>query len=594
MSASGSSDIVENQAIPVSSNHESAINSDEIDESSNIAKNSENEIIEQLSLKLLQQSELTNNLQHRIATLNTQLNQTKTQLLQARREKHEADLEVTRLSTEVENITQELFEQANVQVAEANQDAYNVKQLNDRLAQTIKEKDTTIEILQAELASLKDIITSNEYPKTGLSDNLKKTSSSNVIPTSDAEQDIPESAHFKSKLLEQYNNQLIYTPLFNQIRFDLPPFMLFSDALMPRKNDASRLTYDLKSSKFYSKLLEELGDTLRLDKAPALQSLKMRWNKKIFLQDLVDRNVNIQPLSAATEVWKSQTLQKYIPMPVSPQGQNNEDSQLTRVATISQHESSYDPEMFSLATNTNLQEQSQAAPLALVTSCGLCGETRKDLNFSRLYHLRFDSLDDDKSKRDYPLCINCANKYRAVVELLKFVASLNPLDLPPHIDLDDYIRASWLKFVELKSKLWYTANIGIWSEKEMFGLVYGWQNLWLTSNKSKLEEGKEKKNNRVDDSSGEPSEIDSETTVLSKQKSRGWTGWSDIIAQSPNDSAIKVEIDVGTNNKTQTGIGETDKTMESKSTGSESADETPFTDAVDEINKEHKSVDDDR
>ncbi|TID30363.1 hypothetical protein CANINC_001065 [Pichia inconspicua] len=540
----------------------------------NLSNGNENQIIEQLSLKLLQQSELTNNLQHHIATLNTQVNQLKSQLVQSRKEKHEADLEVTRLSTEVENITQELFEQANIQVAEANQDAFNIKQLNERLVQTIKEKDTTIEILQAELVSLKEIITNNEHVNKASFNDQQNSSTPDMMMIQQSKPQIPENAYFKSELLQQYNDQLIYSPVFNQIRFDLPPFILFSEALAPQSTEASKLTYDLKSSKFYTKLLEELEDTLRLDKAPALQSLKLRWNKKTFLQDLMDKNVNIQPLSAATEVWKSQTLQKYIP--TIPQGQTDENLQLSRVATISQNEVSYDPEMFSLATNTNSKEQTHAAPLALVTCCSLCGEKRKDLNFSRLYHLRFEASNDDKSKLDYPLCINCANKYRAVVELLKFVSSLNPLDLPANIRLDDYIRASWLKFVQLKSKFWHAANIGIWNEKEMFGLVYGWENSWLTSYKSMPKEIEVKRSNEIH---RDTVQDDPETTpILSKQKSKGWNGWSDIIAQSPNNTDIKVEIDVGTNSKTKK---DSDRSISIDRTemGSESTEDVSFHDA---------------
>lgn len=575
---------------------------------------SEKEIVAQLSLQLLEQSELTNKLQHHIATLNTQLNQSKQQLVQARKEKHEADLEVTRLSTEVENITQELFEQANVQVAEANEGAYNVKQLNDRLAQTIKEKDTTIEILQAELASLKHIITNTEYQSPLAADEKNNKSSGNILTESQQGQTkLPDQAHLKSRLLAPYNEKVIYSPTFNQIRFDLPPFAVFSEALIPRKSETSGWVYDLKSSKFYTKLLEELESALRLDKAPALQStLKMRWNKKTFLQNLMERNVNIQPLSAATEVWKIQTLQKYDPNSasseiVSANQSEDETLPLTRVSTISQQDTSYDPELFSLAANSS-KPPSNAAPLAVVSSCGFCGEKRKDLNFSRLYHLRLEPSTDDKShKQDYPICINCANRYRAAVELLKFVACLNPLNLQPNYELDDYIRASWMKFVMLKSKFWYATSVGIWSEKEVCGLVYGWQNEWLVNKRQIPESQAEESNNLtgpmsnskiekeidfpIEKSEDLPEETDTaaeESSTLAKRKSKDWSGWSEVLAQTTTDDNLKVGVELGKDLSQPKGEL-TSNSIDSKSGDSESAEENEFQDAHDSDNGEQLS-----
>jgi hypothetical protein len=536
----------------------------------------ETEIINQLSLKLLQQTELSNKLQQRLVEMTKQLNQQKQLLVQARREKHDADLEVTRLSTEVENITQELFEQANSQVKEANKDAHDIKQLNDRLSNTIKEKDTTIEILQSELTNLKSIISnldSVQTPNDDLKNHNKNFSNPNLISSikDNDQKNIPLSANFSSKLLTPFNERPIYTPLFNQLRFDLPAFRLFCDALLSKTSETlstSSSGFDIRTSKFFLKLLEELDEQLRLDKAPALQTLKLRWNRKSFLTDLMDKSVNIEPLSAATEAWKSQTLQKYIPndslneISTSLQQTDSDKECMPSLSRFSTNTtaSSYDPTLFKFASNnTTNSHPENVAPLAVTSSCGLCGEKRKDMNFSRLYHLRIYAHSEEKlNKVDYPLCINCANRYRTIVELLKYLASINPNTLNSETDLDDYIRSSWAKFVELKSKMWYAVNIGVWSEKEIYGLVYGWQNDWLVGKTTETKSSDNLNNKEMEpvstsiEKTPEPestptSQSSSVTESENIQESssdategKGWNGWSSVIAKSNTDSSVDV------------------------------------------------------
>lgn len=598
----------------------------------------ETDIINQLSLKLLQQTELTNTLQQRLVNITKEFDQQKRMLVQARKEKHDADLEVTRLSTEVENITQELFEQANSQVKEANEDAFNIKQLNDRLSNTIKEKDTTIEILQSELSTLKHIISNldnssnNNTPNDDSRNNSKNVSNANLPGVlNDAEKStIPQSANFNSTLLSAFNGRPIYSPLFNQLRFDLPSFKVFSDVLLTKHHESpsSKITtFDIKTSKFFIKLLEELEDMLRLDKSPALQSLKLRWNRKAFLLELMEKTVNIEPLSAVTEVWKNQTLQQYIPSisdeTSTPPVSAPETDAMPSLSNVSTNTPAapYDPSLFKYSSNTNKNssQQNNIVPLAVTTSCGLCGETRMDLNFSRLYHLRIESSlssvsspsssGEKSSKPDYPLCINCANKYRSVVELLKFVSSLNPLKLSPGVKLDDYIRSSWARYVELKARMWYSVSFGIWNDKEMFGLVYGWQNDWLVANlnekheknlnllNSKALKDEHSSSYQVSDSIPSPeqgfeeeqesgkqqepqpesqseSQLESQPDYQSESQSesqsqvsldtiprdlnnekastpksissgKGWNGWSGVIAKAQTDTVVDVGVGVG-------------------------------------------------
>lgn len=561
-------------------------------------------IIDHLSLKLLQQTEVTNALQQKIAELNRESAQQKQLLVQARKEKHDADLEVSRLSTEVENITQELFEQANIQVKEANEGAYNVKQMNDRLSQTIKEKDTTIEILQFELANLKSMISSlDSVPRTpnvnasteALDTFSRKSSHVNIeSSTFDAamESRIPAAASFCSKMLAPFNEEVIYSPIYNQLRFDLPAFATFYNSIIGSSSPTSVSKFDIRITKFYTKLLEDLDDSLKLDKAPALQTLKMRWNRKSFLQELMDSTVTIEPLSAATEVWKSQTLQKYVPLSsqpgtpiIPPPAGHDSDAMpsLSRFSTNTTSSTSYDPSLFKNATSaSHSTTNGSVQPLAVTAGCGLCGEKRRDMNFSRLHHIKIEtpstSVEDKVHRSDYPLCINCASKYRSVVELLKFIATINPIPYKKSSELDDYIRSKWARFVQLRAKVWFISDIGIWNEKDKFGLVYGWQNDWLTTKvepssavlrvtetaqssqtvaeMTPLQQGID----RSDDSPEEmldtvrddlnassyaiqPAHDTNPVADISSNAARGgngWNGWSGVIAKPKHEKSVNV------------------------------------------------------
>lgn len=568
----------------------------------------EKEIIQQLSLKLLQQTELTTSLQQRIAETNRQLNQQKQLLVQARKEKHDADLEVTRLSTEVENITQELFEQANSQVREANVDAYHIKQMNERLSNTIKEKDTTIEILQTELAKLKNVISEMETSNQSTDDLVSKLNDKEFPALSHQQTAVedfkfPACAAFASKSLLQLNQKQIYTPIYNQLRFDLPAFTLFSDALLPHAATASSsnsaaaefashlhsittrpsissssssssvTTFDIRNTKFFLKLIDELDEDLRLEKAPSLQTFKLRWNRKTFLLELIDKTVTIEPLSAATEAWKSQTLQRYIPVstPPTPKIPPPEAATSDSTPSLSRHAtstttSSYDPTLFKLASNAanSFSKPEGVAPLALVAPCGLCGEKRKDMNFSRLYHIRITSPSsssatttaqtssvssaDAPTKADYPLCINCANKYRVVVELLKFVSTIHPSNVKEGEDFSNYVRSTWAKIVELKARVWYAVNIGIWSDKESYGLVYGWQNDWFADQVMVSENKAPKREANGEAGQSEESRsatADDKTFPDDGSSGKGWNGWSGVIAKPSGEKNVDVGIGVG-------------------------------------------------
>lgn len=566
----------------------------------------EKEIIQQLSLKLMQQTELTNSLQHRIAESNRQLNQQKQLLVQARKEKHDADLEVTRLSTEVENITQELFEQANSQVREANVGAYNIRQMNERLSNTIKEKDTTIEILQSELTKLKNVISEMEAVNQSTDDLVSKTNESefpalSAQQTSQEESKLPTCATFASKALSQLNQKQIYTPIYNQLRFDLPAFTLFSESLLPHasltsnsaaselaahlhrpsisasssSSSSSVTAFDIKTTKFFLKLIDELDEDLRLEKAPSLQTFKLRWNRKTFLLELIDKLVTIEPLSAATEAWKRQTLQKYIPVTtpstpkIPPPDSTTSDSSLSALSrhatSATPTTSSYDPTLFKLASNaaTSTSKPEGVAPLALVAPCGLCGEKRRDMNFSRLYHIRISSSSSSSTtsttttqgssssespvKADYPLCINCANKYRAVVELLKFVSAIHPNNVKEGDEFDDYVRSTWAKIVELKARVWFAVNIGIWSDKENYGLVYGWQNDWFTDHMVHESKAMKKRENEDFSNTQEAQAPSPEDTKDADDNSaaKGWNGWSGVIAKPAGDKNVDIGVGSG-------------------------------------------------
>lgn len=383
--------------------------------------------IGELSAKLLEQTQKNTSLENE----NLEIKRKNTELLRqihaSRKMKEESDIEVQKLSTEVEELSATLFDQANNKVKQANITANDFKVRNEKLIDSLKQKDQTIELLNNELKQLKDMLsdlTASEKvtPKTTNTPNNETTTTGFDLG----------DASFTIESLKSLNGCQIYTPVYNQLRFDLHSFDQFRRAL-----SSETQPFNIRSSSFFSTLMtEEIEPLLRLDLSPSVKF----YRRRSFITGLMDYKVTIEPLSASTEVWKSNNIQQ---------------------SSVSTEDIKVDVKMFKYATDR---------PVASPDKCSICGELRKEMNFARLYKLKVKDY-------EYPLCISCASKLRSVVELLKFLKGLTRT-----IENETVIH-EWCQLAALRGKMYYT-KLGIWAESDQFGLVYGWKNKWLNQEES--------------------------------------------------------------------------------------------------------------
>ncbi|KAG7745907.1 hypothetical protein KL911_004477 [Ogataea haglerorum] len=375
---------------------------------------SNEDIIEQLSLQLLEQTEKNSKLEVNLLNSHQKIQELKRQLVESRKQKEDSDKEVERLSYEMEDLSATLFDEANEKVKEANIVANDFKLRNEKLIETLKDRDTTIEVLNNELRNLKRLIAELEHQ------DPPQTPPSRVISEL-----VPDSQFALPKLIK-YNGQPIYSPTFNQLRFDLLLFNQFKESLENFQN--------IRETSFFRHLVsEEIEPVLRLDLSPSVKF----FQKKSFISSLFESKVVIEPLSASTELWKAAQAQS---APSSP----------------SLSVKSLNLRMFKYETDR---------PVAMEARCSLCGEARMGINYARLYVMRVREV-------EYLLCIACATKLRRTVDLLSRVKNLSQMQ-----DEEEVLRV-WCELAELRGRLFYS-KLGIWDESDENGLVYGWKNSWL-------------------------------------------------------------------------------------------------------------------
>lgn len=395
---------------------------------------SQEEIVNQLSIKLLEQTQHNGVLENNILELKRKNAELWRQSLESRKMKEASDREVEKLSTEMEELSATLFDQANNKVKEANIEADDYKTRNSRLLGDIRQKDETIELLSNELQQLKGMISTMTENFQTREQELEEQRRRNESPATKL-----GPAAFSLESLGKYNGEQIYSPIYNQLRFDLHYFNQFRRALMPRTSH----TFSIRDSSFFKTfLVEEIEPVLRLDLAPAVKF----YQHRSFITSLMDSKVSIEPLSAATELWKSTNLKE--------SGSSDlKDSDLKDSKLVA-----YDTDR----------------PVASRAKCALCGESRDSMNSARLYKLRVNEV-------EYNLCIACADRLRAVVEVLKYLKTLQATSS------EEEVIKAWCHMAPMRGKLFYT-KLGLWTDADECGLVYGWKNTWLGHMENQLAE----------------------------------------------------------------------------------------------------------
>ncbi|GME93573.1 unnamed protein product [Ambrosiozyma monospora] len=238
--------------------------------------------VNELSSKVKELTEENSKLKNKFTESEKQIEDLKSQLLQSRKLQQQSDEEVQKLSQEIEDLSETLFDEANNKVKEANIETHNTKVKNQRLIEALKDKEMTIEILTNQLNDLKSMINNMEEEKSAT------VSRRTTLDLEDA--DTLGDAAFKSKLLTSFNGRQVYSPIFNQLRFDLSGFISFKRAISPDGKSAA----NIRDSSFYKHLLsEEIEPTIRLDLSPGVRI----YQRKSFVISLIEQKVTIEPLT---------------------------------------------------------------------------------------------------------------------------------------------------------------------------------------------------------------------------------------------------------------------------------------------------------
>lgn len=339
------------------------------------------------------------------------------------KEKDLAKENVSKLQSEVEDLSESLFEEANKMVSKARQEAYSFEKRNEGLVSQLKEKDMLLENLQTQLRELKNVIQEKD-------DQSIQDSARNSI-------DEPRSGNKSEDSPATFRPQIIYSPTINSIRFDLKLF-----------NDFNRFISDLKyievirdtNTKFIKRLVaDDVEPALRIDLANGIGWL----SKRSLMGAFIDGRVIIEPVSGINETYRI-----------------NFKNNKTQESDIKSNLYSY---------------PAHSPPVAIDQPCAICGEDRNDiLEHSRLYILKVHAL---KSKEEslsassgstpsspiiahqYPLCSYCLFRVRSACDLFAFLRSLKT-DVWK-LDSNTSIRKAWLELSRLRSKLFWS-KVGIW------------------------------------------------------------------------------------------------------------------------------------
>lgn len=321
-----------------------------------------------------------------------------------KKDREKFEIENKKLQSEVEELSESLFNEANQMVSDASRETHNFKVKNKKLYEEIDEKNAIIENLQDQLKDLKNLfikiedqqkLSGNSRSNTpklevvnlGTGSDDKKTSSVDDIDSlsiNDKETN-PEINLYHKQL-----QSLIFTPSVKSIRFDINnyqhDFKTFIYHLI-KPEFVFDLT-NLKTLRYFKKIwAEELENSINVPLLPASNFIN-RWQKgKNFWNLLIEGKAMIQPVSGVNETFK----------------------------------------LAYKGTNRDIK----LAPIAIKDPCAFCGEHKDDvLEHARLYTLKLFSdssiaTDDHEVIAEYPLCNFCLIKLRNICEFFAKLRLIN-------------------------------------------------------------------------------------------------------------------------------------------------------------------------
>lgn len=322
---------------------------------------------------------------------------------QLKKDKAATELENRKLQSEVEELSESLFDEANKMVSNASRETFNFKVKNKKLYEEIEEKNSIIENLQDQLKDLKGLFIKME-------DQHKLTSSRAGTPKLDSLQFANDEIDGEEDVHQQQLQRLIYLPNVKAIRYDLAHYQQDFKGFIYHiiRPDFQFDLTNLKMLRFFRKIwTEELENSIASVPPVPTANFINRWLKgKNFWNLLVEGKALIQPVSGVNETFK---------------------------------------------INYKGTHRHSDAPVAIRDPCSFCGEAKDDvLEHARLYTLNLvsESSTGEHILAEYPLCNFCLIKLRNICDLFAKLRLIhaNVYRLKPRNDFDEYALHSLFQF----------------------------------------------------------------------------------------------------------------------------------------------------
>lgn len=370
-----------------------------------------------------------------------------------------AETEVTGLRQDIDDLSSELFNQANEMVSTARRSENDYKVKNRQLTNEIEEKDMMIETYKQQLSQLKEILQNLEEEKVSLTkhSNLRNMSTDHINKVKNKDEDAQQNPDMQSTTENSQVDEtdvpvggnilldILYSPPIQAIRYDLLNFQNF--LLLAYKQQSSDEHDTMKETKFYKRILhDDIQPTLKLDSAPGVSFLQ----KRSLMSAIFNGRVIIEPISSVNESFKKH-------------------SSSTTVSNIS----------------------GSARPVATPDACAICGEERNNsLEHARLYMLKIYSSTNNNSNgvssnsnnntgnssssaiseneevtHSFPLCTYCVFRIRSTCELYAFLRSLKQKGVWKMNSLVDQKKA-YVECLRLRLKMFWSRQ-GIWDNYEV-------------------------------------------------------------------------------------------------------------------------------
>lgn len=324
-----------------------------------------------------------------------QIKDLKARLLKETELKIKAEEKVKQLEDEVEDLTTSLFDEANNMVADARKETHTTEILNRKLLEAVKEKDNTLETMEAQLKHLRKVLEKMDNTVTANNNRYSiMTTESDAISL---KKSITNNST-KSEILS-LQHAIIYSPDISSIRFDLSLYTEYLKFLAVLPNCKS-----LKETSNDSKLIrrivnDEITPVLKIENAPGVSWLA----KKSLLNLIIEGLVIIEPLSGINETFQMAAASSTPTPNVTRPSLERKESHLFNYPIDS-------------------------PPVAVHEACALCGECRDDVvQHARMHVLKTQSKLDDGSLVEtgsYPLCLWCLLKVRQTADIFSFLRSL--------------------------------------------------------------------------------------------------------------------------------------------------------------------------